>query len=79
MSCCPSNKENRSDSTLFNYRYERLKNLTKYECEPSCLCNGIDERSDWDKIQFNWTQKNKVPHFQKMPYQFENAWTKNMK
>ena len=51
MSCCPQNKETRSDSVAFNYRYDRLKDLTKYKCEPTCLCRFDKPRSSFDQLQ----------------------------
>ena len=67
MSCCPNNSESRNDSTVFNYMYSPLKNLTVYECNPnrgpqSCLCRWNNERTNFDKMQYNWYVHNEQPH-----------------
>ena len=74
MSCCPTNKENRNDSTVFNYQYNKLKNLTNYKCEPECICRVDNERSNWDRIQFDWSQKGEKPHIQPASKEFEKSW-----
>jgi len=74
MSCCPKNAEARSDSTVFNYKYNQLQNLTKYRCEPSCLCRWDNERSSWDRMQYNWMVKGKQPNVPPASQSFINSW-----
>ena len=74
MSCCPANKESQADSTSFNYRYNKLKNLTKYDCEPSCICRAGNERSTWDVIQANWIEKGKQPNIKPASKEFQRSW-----
>ena len=72
-SCCPANRENQSDSTSFNYRYNKLKNLTEYHCEPSCICKAGNERSTWDVIQTEW-MKGKKPDIKPASKNFQKSW-----
>lgn len=62
MSCCPHNAEIQSDSTVFNYQYTPLKDLTKYTCKVPCLCRSSQERSNFDRMQYNWLIKGQQPH-----------------
>ena len=58
MSCCQNNKETLSDSTVYNYQYQRLKNTGKTtKCEASCFCRFIEQPSTWDQMQSNWLEK----------------------
>jgi hypothetical protein len=74
MSCCPQNKESRSDSVAFNYRYDKLKDLTHYKCEPACLCRFEKPRSAFDQMQMNWIVGDKKPHVQPASNHFKKEW-----
>lgn len=69
MSCCPHNSEMQSDSTVYNYMYSPLKNLTKYKCNVPCLCRWDKDRSNFDKMQYAWMIKGKIPHIPPAPNQ----------
>lgn len=71
-SCC--DKESRSDSQIFKYRYQPLKDLTHYTCDPPCLCRIIDTRSNWDRIQYQWMEKNKQPKIPPASQKFIQSW-----
>ena len=44
------NNETLPISVTCNYRYNRLKDLTKYQCEPKCLCRFDTQRSSFDEM-----------------------------
>ena len=37
--------------------YSSLQNTTNYDCDQYCICRGTDERSDKDKMYYNWFVK----------------------
>lgn len=75
MSCCPKNAEARADSTVYNYQYDQLKNLTHYKCEPGCFCRFLSPRSDWDQMEYNWMEKGKKPHIRPASAAFMHSWS----
>jgi len=62
MSCCPQKSEARSDSTVYNYMYSPLKKLTDYSCDVPCLCRWDKDRSNFDKMQYEWLVKGQKPN-----------------
>ena len=74
MSCCPQNKETQSDSTIFNYRYDQLKDLTKYKCEPSCICRFDKSRSSFDEMQLKSVVARKPIHIPAASARFRKEW-----
>lgn len=74
MSCCPKNKESQSDSTVYNYRYDRLKDLTKYKCEPECLCRFDKPRSNFDQMQLKSVVGKKPMHVPVASQKFKQEW-----
>lgn len=74
MSCCINDSEIQSDSTVFKYKYNQLKNLTKYNCKPACICKIDDQRSNWDVMQYNWVEKGQPMHVKPASPQFQKSW-----
>ena len=74
MSCCQNNKEARSDSAVYNYQYEKLKNVSQYKCEPGCFCRFMDPPSKWDQLQFNWMEKGQKPNIPPASAAFIHSW-----
>lgn len=42
-----------------NYSYTNLKHITDYECEQECLCRETSQRSDKDKLYYDFYVLNK--------------------
>jgi hypothetical protein len=36
------------------YNYSNLQNTDKTDCEVSCICRGLNERSVKDRLYYNW-------------------------
>ena len=77
MSCCPQNKETRSDSVAFNYKYDQLKDLTKYKCGPTCLCRFDKSRSSYDELQLKSVIERKPINVPVASTKFRNEWGSN--
>lgn len=56
------------------YRYDRLKNLTKYSCENKCLCRFNWGRSSWDEIQQKWFVDGEKPNIPMASKAFAHSW-----
>jgi len=42
-----------------NYSYTDVKHITDYECDQKCLCREVNERSDKDRLYYDFYVLNK--------------------
>ena len=52
-------------STKNAYQYPSLKNENDYTCKYGCTCKFLDNRSEYDKQQFNNMMKNNSTDYEK--------------
>jgi hypothetical protein len=62
------NNYNYNGRKVIQPKYLTSSQENNYKCEPENICNNIGNRSEYDKIQFNYIVNN-----QQIPYKIDNS------
>lgn len=73
------NDQSGCNSCLEKNDYSELKNISNYSCDLPCLCRfNVDERSDKDKMYYDWFVLNKPVNIPKNDNKIVNTPTFKM-